>query len=79
VDAKDVAGYTCSHQATASSASAESLAIFRLMADKYGADACLRNRFDLTPLNSSLMTHREELVEALLTHGAQVYIYCSCL
>lgn len=73
VDAKDVAGYTCCHQATSLSGCIDSVAIFRLLAHKYGADPRLRNRFDATPLNSALMTHREELVEALLAHGAQVH------
>ena len=72
MNAKDVAGYSCAHQATASSANHEALAIFRLIAYKYGASVNVKNRFDTSPLNCTLITPREELVEALLTHGAQV-------
>ena len=74
VDSKDVAGYTPVHQATSCTANAHSLAIFRLLCHKYGANPNVPNRFGDIALTEPLMRGLEDNVEALLACGAKVSV-----
>lgn len=72
VNCRDVAGYTPAHLTTTATGTARSLAIFRLIAYKYGADLNLPNRFGQPPLQEPIMRACEDNVEALLACGVKV-------
>ncbi len=74
VNARDVAGYTAVHQATSSTSNALSLSVFRLIADRFGADVNALNRFGESACQFACMNMppRPEILEAMLAHGAKV-------
>jgi hypothetical protein len=73
VNAKDLGGYKPSHHATTpDTATAESLAIFRLITNKYDANPDLAHRFGNTSLIAAIIGGNEVSLDTLLSNGAKV-------